>query len=33
MSITGDRTGIGGTFIIGKKPGLSQDVNSKELYF
>ena len=33
MSITGDRTGIGGTFIVGKKPGLSQDVNSKELYF
>lgn len=31
MSLSGDRTGIAGTFIIGKKPGIEN--SQKELYF
>lgn len=33
MSLSGDRTGIGGVFILGKKAGLSTETNSKELYY
>lgn len=33
MSISGDNTGIGGVFILGKKPGLSASVGAKELYY
>lgn len=33
MSLSGDRTGISGIFILGKKPGLGTEINSKELYY
>lgn len=33
MSISGDNTGIGGVFILGKKPGISEETHSKELYY
>lgn len=33
MSISGDRTGIGGVFILGKKAGIDTNINSKELFY
>lgn len=33
MSVTGDKTGIGGAWIVGKKPPKENELPSKELYF
>jgi len=33
MSLSGDKTGIAGTWIIGKKPHEEGQVESKELYY
>lgn len=33
MSISGDNTGIGGVFIVGKRPSIQAESNSRELYY